>query len=132
LCLCDTGAGLGFCVVHSREASAGWARYVSFVGASLSLLHLLLFLWIAYMLVTTDWRLLDCFDGTEPGCDEPAPAAGLSAVGASSWLLGSVAAVAACGAFVLALRVRRVAHAVPVLLLCVVSVVIAQALWLLA
>jgi hypothetical protein len=123
------GAGLGFCVVQSRDDLAGWTRYVSFVVASLCGLHLLAILSIGLMWVTTDWRVLECFDGTEPGCDEPAPDVGLSAVRASTWLLSSVAVMATVGAFVLALRVRRVAQVVPVLLLCATSAVIAQALW---
>ena len=55
--------------------------------------------------------------------------AGLAAVQASSWLLGFIAIAASVAAIVLALRLRRVAHAVPVLALCVTSVAIAQVLW---
>jgi hypothetical protein len=115
--------------VLSRDVLAGWARYASVVVSSLCGLHLLAILSFGLMWVTTDWRVLECFDGTEPGCDEPAPDTGLSAVRGSSWLLGSVAVIATVGAFVLALRVRRVAHVVPVLLLCTTSAAIAQALW---
>jgi hypothetical protein len=112
-----------------RNVGAGWAHHVSFVAASLSVLHLLAVLGLGSLWVTTDWRVLECFDGTEPGCDEPAPDAGLSAVRASSWLLATVAVGAALGAFVLALRVRRILQTVPVLLLCATSAVVAQALW---
>jgi hypothetical protein len=54
----------------------------------------------------------------------------LAAVQASSWIRGCVAIVATLGAIVLALRLRRVAHVVPVLALCVTSAIIAQLLWL--
>jgi hypothetical protein len=115
--------------VESHDVLTGRVRYASYVVASLSGLHLAMFGFLGYLVVTTDWRLLDCFDGTEPGCDEPAPDAGLSAVPASGWLLVSLAVIATCAAFVLALRVRSVAHAVPVVLLSAMSVAIAQALW---
>jgi hypothetical protein len=115
--------------MQPRDVQADRAHYVSFVVASLSGLHLAVILFLGYLVVTTDWRLLECFDGTEPGCDEPAPDAGLSAVRASDWLLGSVAVMATVGAFVLAFRVLRVAPAVLVVLLSATSVVMAQALW---
>jgi hypothetical protein len=53
-----------------------------------------------YLVVTTDWRALACFDGTEPGCWEPAQDYGLSAVPPGSWLLTLAAVMAALGAFV--------------------------------
>jgi hypothetical protein len=115
--------------MQPRDVQARRAHYVSFVIASLTGLHLLVILGIGYMLVTTDWRALDCVDGTEPECSKPAPDTGLLAVPAGYWLLTSVAVMATLGAFVLALRVRRVAHVVPVLLLCAMSAVIAQGLW---
>jgi hypothetical protein len=115
--------------MQPRDVQARRAHYGSFVVASLTGLHLLVLLGIGYMLVTTDWRVLECFDGTEPGCSKPAPDTGLSAVHAGYWLLTFVAVMATLGAFVLALRVRRVAHVVPVLLLCATSAVIVQALW---
>jgi hypothetical protein len=79
---------------------ARWAHYVAFVVASLAILHLLLFLGTAYLFVD-----------------------------AHHWVLISVAVLATLGGFVLALRVRRVAHVVPVLLLCATGAVIAQGFW---
>jgi hypothetical protein len=114
--------------MQPRDVHAHRAHYVSFVVVSLTGLHLLVMLGIGYMLVTTDWRALECFDG-EPRCGSRAPESGLSAVRAGYWLLTSVAITATLAAFVLALRVRRVAHVVPVLLLCATSAAIAQALW---
>lgn len=114
--------------MQPRDVQAGRAHYVSCVVALLTGLHLLVMLGIGYMLVTTDWRALACFDGTEPECREHAQDYGLSAVPAGYWLLTFVAVMATLGAFVLALRVRRVAHVVPVLLLCATSAVIPYAL----
>jgi hypothetical protein len=125
---CVRRAELEFSVMQPRDVQASRAHYVSFVVASLAGLHLLLFLGTGYLFVTTDWRLLACFDG-EPGCSERAPDAGLSALHAHHWLLISVAILATLGAFVLALRVRRVAHVVPVLLLCATGAIIAQGFW---
>jgi hypothetical protein len=115
--------------MQPRDVPGRRAHYASFVVAALTGLHLVVLLGLGYLLVTTDWRLLACFDGTEPGCDEPAPDSGLSAVSGGQWLLTVVAVVATLGALVLALRVRRVAHVAPVLLLCATSAGIAQALW---
>ena len=107
----------------------GRARYLSSVVASLSGLHLVLIFAFGLMLISTDWRALECFDGTEPACDEPVRDTGLSAVTAGGWLLGALGVTATLSAIVLALRVRRPAQVVPVLLLCVVSVGIGQILW---
>jgi hypothetical protein len=115
--------------MQARVVSSDRARYISFVAASLSILHLLAVLGAGYLWVTTDWRVMECFDGTEVACSEPARDVGLSAVQAASWLLASVAFTAAIGAFVLALRLRRVAQVAPVLLLCATSAVAAEALW---
>ena len=104
-------------------------HYVAYVAGSLTVLHLLAVLGLAYLWLSTDWRARECFDGTERACDEPAREAGLSAVQAGGWLLGVIAVVTAVGAFVLALRVRRVAQLARVLLLCATSAIVAQALW---
>jgi hypothetical protein len=116
--------------VQQRSVRANWARVVALVAASISGLYLLAVLGLGYVWLTTDWSALACFDGDEPACNEPVQgAAGLSAVQASSWLLGSIAIVATLGALGLALRLRRLAHVVLVLLLCATSAIIAQALW---
>jgi hypothetical protein len=97
---------------------------VALSASSISGLYLLAVLGFGAWWVTADWDELTC-------CKEPAQAdtAGLAAVQASSWMLGSAAVVATLGAIVLALRMRRAVCVLPVLALCVTSVVIGQVLW---
>ena len=112
--------------MQQQDIRAAWARLVAVSASCLSGLYLLMVLGFGAHWVTMDW----CFDGGDPGCADPAQAdSGLAAVQASSWILGSVAIIATIGAIVLALRLRRVAYVVPVLALCVTSVIITQLLW---
>jgi hypothetical protein len=121
---------LEFQFVQPRDAHVEGARVMALLAASISGLCVLAVLGLGYVAVTTDWSELECFWGTEPECREPdRGGAGLSSVRASSWILGAAAIMATLGAFVLALRHRRVAHAAPVLVLCTTSLVIAYALW---
>jgi hypothetical protein len=106
-----------------------WARFATRVAASITVVYVLLVLATGYVFVTTDWRVFECFDGTEPACDKPARPYGLSTVRTSSWILGSVATVAALSAFVWSFWLRRPAHAAPALSLCAGATVIASALW---
>jgi hypothetical protein len=116
-------------LVRGRTAERRW-RLVGLLAAAVSGLYLLAVLGFGYVWMSTDWGAMACFDGDEPGCTASARSdTGLSAIQGSSWLLGSVAVVAALTALVLALRLRRVAHVAPVLLLSVTSVVVAQVLW---
>jgi hypothetical protein len=112
--------------VQQQDVRAAWARLVAVSASSLSGLYLLMVLGLGAQWVTMDW----CVDGDDPGCADPAQDdSGLAAVQASSWILGSVAILATLGAIVLALRLRRVAHVVLVLALCVTSAVIMRLLW---
>jgi len=104
-------------------------RHFAFVAASLAGLHLLLMFSLGLMFITTDWRVFECFDGTEPACDEPARDTGLAAIDAIVWLLGGLAVAATLAALVLAFRLRRVADLAPVLVLSAASVAFAQAPW---
>jgi hypothetical protein len=113
--------------VRQRDVRLDLARGVARSAALLSVLHLLAVLAVGAWWVTADWSALECFDGTEPECGEPDP--GLSDIRASSWALAWVALMAALGALVLALRLRRVAYVAPVLVLCAASAVVAQVLW---
>src|SRR4051812_45810832 len=113
-----------------RDVRPAWALVVAVLATSVSSLYLLGVLGLGAMWVTTDWSGLACFDGDEPACSTPSKGeAGLAAVQASSWILGSVAAVAIFGAIVLTLRLRRVAHVVAVFALCGTSAIITQVLW---
>jgi hypothetical protein len=115
--------------VHQQEVRAAWARLVAVWVSSLSGVYLLIVLGFGVAWVTMDWSALTCFDGNEPACTDPSEAdAGLAAVQASSWVLGAVAVAATLGAIVLARRLRRVAHVVPVLALCATSVAVTQVL----
>jgi hypothetical protein len=117
-------------VVHQQDVRAAWARLVAVVASSISGLYLLMVLGLGAAWVTMDWSALACFDGDESACANPSQAdAGLAAVQASSWILGSIALMATLGAIVLTLRLRRVAHVVPVLALCVTSAIVTQVLW---
>lgn len=106
-----------------------WARFASLVAASITVVYVLAVLAGGYVVVTTDWRVFECFDGTEPACDEPARPYGLSTVRTSSWILGSVATVAALSAFAWSFLLRRPAHVAPALLLCAGAAGIASVLW---
>ena len=115
-----------FWSVQQQDVRAAWARVVALVASSVSGLMLLLVLGFGAWWVTVDWSAF-CFDGDDAACTEGD--AGLAAVQASSWILGAAAIVATLGAIVLARRVRRVVHVVPVLALCVTSALIGQILW---
>jgi hypothetical protein len=101
---------------------------VALAVSSVSGLYLLAVLGLGTIWVTMDWSALDCFDGDEPACTNPADT-GLDTVQASSWVFGGLAIMATVGAILLALRMRRVAQVVPVLALCLSSAAIAQVLW---